>query len=137
MSRASTRVSALVSERAHAWVVTVAAVAGILGVWLLASAFLFVGWMVHDGRRYARSHAIGYTLSDARSVRLAVEMYLQAYPGAGCPNASQLVSERFLSARERTEDSWGNSFTIECRGGGVVVTSAGPDGTFRTSDDVR
>lgn len=124
-------------ERARGWVVAVAAVVGIVGLWLMASAFLFVAWMVRDAREHARSHALMDARSDAQSVQSCVEIYLATDPHAVCPTLAYLVSERFLSVRTRTQDPWGHDFDISCVGGAAIVTSAGPDGTFRTSDDVR
>jgi hypothetical protein len=125
------------AERARGWVVAVAAVVGIVGLWLLASGLLFVGWTVRDFHRHAENHVVGQAITDRQSVRSAVEMYLAQNPTASCPTVAELVSSRILSAWSRTADPWDNEYEIECVGAEVIVASAGPDGTFRTSDDVR
>lgn len=75
--------------------------------------------------------------TDAQSIRGAVEMYLAQNPSADCPTVDELVSERILSARNRTADPWDNPFTVECEGEDITVISGGPDGQMGTEDDVQ
>lgn len=58
---------------------------------------------------------------------------------ARCPTGEhELVEGRFLSGAQK--DSWGTGFEYRCRyvGGhlNLQVTSAGPDRTFHTADDI-
>jgi hypothetical protein len=50
---------------------------------------------------------------------------------------SQLEEEGFLSHDTRADDAWGNRFRIRCEDDQIVVTSAGPDGTPNSADDIR
>jgi hypothetical protein len=75
--------------------------------------------------------------TDAQSIRSAVEMHLAQNPRAACPTVRQLVSERILSTRSRTVDPWNGRFAITCVGEDVTVTSAGPDRSWGTVDDIQ
>lgn len=75
--------------------------------------------------------------TDAQSVRSAVEMHLAQNPDASCPTVGQLVSERILSTRSRTVDPWDGMFAVTCVGEDVTVTSAGPDRSWGTEDDIQ
>lgn len=54
-----------------------------------------------------------------------------------CPTAEELRRDGLLSRRANTEDPWGTSYRIECEPGYAIATSAGPDSTFGTGDDVK
>ena len=57
--------------------------------------------------------------------------------GEGCPGIDDL--RPLLDATRDDKDPWGNDFRITCDDGDdtVHVTSAGPDGSFDTEDDIR
>ncbi|HEX7481443.1 MAG TPA: prepilin-type N-terminal cleavage/methylation domain-containing protein [Polyangiales bacterium] len=78
---------------------------------------------------------IKQTMSDAKAVSAAAEMYLSEHKD--CPNVSKLVEEKILDKKKKTKDAWDNDFSIECDDDGATVKSAGPDGQMGTEDDIE
>lgn len=72
----------------------------------------------------------------ARRLLGAATDWVREHGELGCPSVSQLIIDRHLSRRERTDDPWGGRFRIQCTDDGVRVLSAGSDGKLRTDDDV-
>jgi general secretion pathway protein G len=70
------------------------------------------------------------------SVRTAVNMYRLDSPRS-CPSIDELVRSKTLDSNKGTVDGWGNSFTIQCERGDVIVISPGADGQLGTEDDIR
>jgi general secretion pathway protein G len=70
------------------------------------------------------------------SVRTAVNMYRLDSPRA-CPSMDELLRSKNLDSNKGTVDGWGNSFTIQCERGDVIVISPGADGQLGTEDDIR
>lgn len=73
---------------------------------------------------------------DAQRIRDAAVEWREVNP-KGCPTLTQLKHERKLSSEARTDDPWGSRYRVSCTASGVVVVSAGRDGTPGTTDDVR
>ena len=119
------------------FVVQTAAVTASGLVLFTAFGVLLLGAVHRFQTVYACGGGVEQARTDAQSVRGAVEMYLAQNPEAACPTVEQLVSERILSSRTRTEDPWENKFRVTCDGEDVTVTSAGPDGRFGGEDDVE
>lgn len=71
-----------------------------------------------------------------QAVRGATTMYLAETPNGGCPTVNTLIAGDYLDEDKSTTDAWDNPFTIACEGTRVTVTSAGPDETFGTDDDI-
>jgi hypothetical protein len=64
-------------------------------------------------------------------------LYLNAHPDERCPpSVEALRSEKFLDSAFMARDQWGNPFVIECSGDDIVVSTAGPDRTPGTQDDI-
>ncbi len=78
---------------------------------------------------------IKQTMSDAKAVSAAAEMYLSEHKD--CPSVSKLVEEKILDKKKKTKDAWDNEFSIECDDDGATVKSAGPDGQMGTEDDIE
>jgi general secretion pathway protein G len=78
---------------------------------------------------------IKQTMSDAKAVSAAAEMYLSEHKD--CPNVGKLVDEKILDKKKKTKDAWDNDFSIECDDDGATVKSAGPDGQMGTEDDIE
>ena len=76
------------------------------------------------------------TRTDAQAVRAAVTMYLADNASGDCPTTEDLVEGSYLDKSKKTVDAWDRDFAIECDGGEVTVTSAGPDGEMGTEDDI-
>ena len=72
----------------------------------------------------------------ARRLLGAATDWVREHGKLGCPSVSQLIHDRHLSRRDRTDDPWGGRFRIQCTDTGVRVQSAGSDGKLRTDDDV-
>ena len=125
------------AEHGHGWVVASASVVGIVGLWLITAALLWVGWAVRADRRHARSHEASYTAADADALRFAAELHTSLKPDAPCPTLDDLVGVGLLSSRARLTDAWGRRFRVTCSAGNVIVESAGRDEHFGTRDDIR
>lgn len=76
---------------------------------------------------------IRQTTSDVRTVRSAAQRVMIDLPDGACPSIDQLDLDRGT----RQVDAWDHPFQIECAPDGPIVTSAGPDGSFGTDDDIR
>lgn len=77
------------------------------------------------------------TRNDAAAIQSAVTMYVAVNPGKPCPSIDHLIGERILDSSRPVKDAWERDFTIECEGGDVIVSSAGPDGQSGNDDDIR
>jgi len=72
-----------------------------------------------------------------QAVRGATTMFLAEHRKSLCPSLKSLIAGGFLDEDKSTTDHWGGEFRIECSGTRITVTSAGPDQTFDTADDIR
>lgn len=118
------------TERVRRGVSSRSVLAGLVSV-LLVSAFC-----VATLPRLAQAR-VEVTKIDVVGVRSVVEMYRAHNPRAACPTISTLVSERILTSSTRTHDAWNHEYRIVCVGEDVTVTSAGPDRSWGTEDDIR
>jgi hypothetical protein len=104
---------------------------GTLFTWLCAAIGFRFFWMHDDGP--------GPRLTYARSRVLAIEKALREYQldWNECPGARDaLIDGGYLDARNFT-DPWGKAISFRCTVDGETVSSAGPDQTFGTADDIR
>jgi len=67
----------------------------------------------------------------AVSVRQAAFAYYAEH--GTCPTLADVASDKRLV---NTNDPWGHPYRIFCNSGEISVTSDGPDGIARTSDDI-
>lgn len=75
---------------------------------------------------------------DARNNAVQVQQLSEQYQlqKRKCPKNVQELKAGGFAARE-AKDPWGNDFEIRCeQGGGIIVVSAGPDGTAGNEDDI-
>jgi hypothetical protein len=75
-------------------------------------------------------------LSTVTAVAMRVGAALWLAQKSSCPKPDELVSAGLVSQHIRENDAWDKPYRIECGPKGPVVTSAGPDGAFGTSDDI-
>jgi hypothetical protein len=112
-------------QRVFWWTVAVAgisvatAAAGIVALMLLSPCF--------DCKQHAHN--------DAKVLASAVALYRSEHDD--CPTPDDLRAEKIMDPRKNTRDEWGSEFRIECEVDGATVTSAGPDKTFGTADDLH
>lgn len=99
---------------------------------LLALATIGVALMPQLGDGYLATTRIG-----VQAVRGATTMYLAEHRKSPCPSTKALIAGGYLDEDKSTRDFWGGEFRIECAGTRITVTSAGPDQTFGTEDDIR
>ncbi len=83
----------------------------------------------------ARNDLIRATYARCVTVRDAALSWRRQSPAA-CPSISQLVADGLLEAPSSGRDAWDRVLTLTCDGSIVWVTSAGPDETFDTADDL-
>jgi general secretion pathway protein G len=72
----------------------------------------------------------------ARVLRHAVHDWQRVENRSDCPSVAELVQLRHLDPGQSARDSWNREFRIYCEQEDVVVSSAGRDGRFGTSDDI-
>ena len=112
------------------------------GVTPVAAAFaLFALGLSASGLWWAESSnasesADNSSRSDANQIQIAAQSF-RAQHSEGCPTLSLLEEEHFLDRATREDDAWGNRFRVHCDADQVSVSSAGPDGTPNTRDDIR
>lgn len=70
-----------------------------------------------------------------RVLQWSGELYRVDHP-EHCPTLDDLIAAGILDAATVRLDPWGQDFRITCTHDVVEVTSAGPDRTFDTPDDV-
>jgi hypothetical protein len=87
--------------------------------------------------RPASDAQIKTTTAAAQTLRQAVMQWQLTTGLDTCPSPGQLVQEKFLADASDTIDIWGRPYEIECARDDVFVTSAGPDGSSGTGDDLR
>ena len=75
--------------------------------------------------------------TDAAALAAAAEAFIIGHGSEECPTPDEMQRNGFLSSRSNTEDPWGTPYRIQCEPGYAVASSAGPDGAFDTSDDVK
>lgn len=75
------------------------------------------------------------TTTRARTIQSAAVAYKLDH-AAECPEIADLQQEDILDSTTDQNDAWGRTFTIECKGSTIHVTSAGPDGAQGTEDDI-
>lgn len=75
--------------------------------------------------------------NDTANLASVAEAFLLVEQNENCPTVEELRRDGLLSRRAKTEDPWGTPYRIECEPGYAIATSAGPDSTFDTSDDVN
>jgi hypothetical protein len=74
--------------------------------------------------------------SQGKIIRLAASSYLSSHPDT-CPTVDMVAASGKLEADFPTRDPWGTPYGIACKNTyEVTVTSAGPDRTMGTADDV-
>ena len=95
-----------------------------------------VGWTVLRAMVYP-AEIDRAQLSDARDACRRAARLARTYRArfGECPSIGQDLVDRGL-APEPPIDPWGHNLVIECGPDRVAVTSAGPDGSFATDDDV-
>ena len=76
-------------------------------------------------------------VKDAGRIRVAVQEWRRENGSKGCPTLSQLLHEKQLSEKTRTDDPWGERYRVRCTDDEVTVVSPGQDGRPNTSDDIR
>ena len=74
--------------------------------------------------------------SDTRVLRMAAQAWRVDERSNECPSVAQLKRESILDPAQPDLDPWGNAYRIECKKGGVAVSSSGPDSIWRTGDDI-
>ena len=75
--------------------------------------------------------------TDTASLASVAEAFVITHGDQSCPRPQELRRDGLLSHRSNTEDPWGQPYRIRCESSYAVATSAGPDGTFDTSDDIH
>jgi hypothetical protein len=83
----------------------------------------------------ADAHDAEQALERAAALDSAVETWQADHEG--CPTISVLKRDSALPKDAVAEDPWGTRYRIVCEEGTHAVLSAGRDGMFATSDDVR
>jgi hypothetical protein len=108
-------------------------------VYALVSTALVVsagaGFLLTRRPAHARSHA-GETEMNAREIRNAAQRWRGLHEDQACPTMEQLARDKELDPDPSTDDFWGNPFRITCIEDDVWVSSAGPDRTMGTADDI-
>jgi hypothetical protein len=100
--------------------------AGVAALLLCAFAYL---WLTRP-----RPLPMGRELSVALTLRAAAQLYSAQH--AGCPTIEQ-VRRGMVGVKLQTSDRWGTPFRLDCRrDGDFLVTSAGADRRFGTTDDL-
>jgi hypothetical protein len=80
---------------------------------------------------------VGRAKWDTKSLLRAVEDWrADGGPRGECPRMQTLIRARVLKMDQAIEDPWGSPYEIVCSPDGDGVTSAGPDGTKETADDI-
>ncbi len=75
--------------------------------------------------------------TNAHSIRQAAQTWRALKSdGSECPTVSRLVEDRELDSAGKTEDPWGQPYTIACSADDVTVFSIGPDKQSGTEDDI-
>jgi len=93
-------------------------------------AFTAGGLLVATQPRYMCPGPIRSTKSELRVIDSAVAIWMADFDG--CPSMDDVG----LSDEASRTDAWGHAYVIDCRPGGPVVRSAGPDGALGTEDDL-
>jgi len=122
-----------VSKNVNVWIrrsigvaVCACTVAGIVGCYIFFDSF---------GCRFPNTPKAG-SQRDARVLRMAAQVWRASGSSMGCPTFAQLKSGRYLDPEQSEKDAWGTEFDISCVGDDVTIASAGPDGRWKTLDDI-
>jgi general secretion pathway protein G len=107
-------------------------------IWVLTIPVAIIGLSLFG---LARCHSYVYPRSRSAEIgvhmiRQAAEAYRSTDDADGCPILERLVATKKLEAR-KVDDPWGRPYLVECTDDDVRVTSAGKDGRFFTTDDIR
>ena len=79
---------------------------------------------------------IGTTKTACNSVKSVALLWKGWHPDLDCPTVEQLKNENFLDTGFAPTDAWGNAFRIACATEDVTCSTAGPDRTEGTQDDI-
>jgi hypothetical protein len=75
--------------------------------------------------------------SDCKTLVMVVDTYKLNHPGTQeCPTVDVLRNEKALAPDADVVDPWGHPYRIVCGDDETGVASAGPDGAFKTADDI-
>lgn len=103
---------------------------GLAGLALTGAAVLaFVGGEAAESQKQE-------AVSTAKRLAGAASDWKKEHETAGCPSISQLLLDKHLTRKDRSDDPWGGRFRISCSEERVSVKSAGGDGRFETDDDI-
>lgn len=100
---------------------------------VIGAAFLDLVWFSRGCRFTPEREA----QTEVRVLRTAVQAARADIGIATCLSVQQLVAAGFVDPGSRAEDRWGTPFDIVCTDEDVVVSSAGPDRRWGTTDDIR
>ncbi|MGB5376321.1 MAG: prepilin-type N-terminal cleavage/methylation domain-containing protein [Polyangiales bacterium] len=75
--------------------------------------------------------------TNASALAAAAEAFIIGHGSEECPTPEEMKRDGVLSSRSKTEDPWGTPYRIVCAPDFVIAISAGRDGAFDTSDDVK
>jgi hypothetical protein len=78
----------------------------------------------------------GLTGVRATAIVLAATKWMTEHSEGACPSIAQLKADRVLEPMAEEKDAWVQPFTLECTDTEVVVASPGPDGKWKTADDL-
>jgi len=79
---------------------------------------------------------IGTAKTACNSVKSATLLWKNTHPEADCPTIEQLKKEKFLDTGFTVKDAWGNPFKVACDTDEITCSTAGPDRTEGTEDDI-
>ena len=75
--------------------------------------------------------------NNASAIASVAEAFVIVHRSQSCPTPEELKRDGLLSGRSKVEDPWGTPYRIQCEPDYAIAISAGRDGIFDTSDDVR
>jgi general secretion pathway protein G len=71
-------------------------------------------------------------------LRTAAQTHFISHPEESeCPLPDKMQEDRELDAAMSLRDPWGTPYRLECPSDEIVASSAGPDRSFGTEDDIR
>ena len=73
---------------------------------------------------------------DVQALASAAEVYRVDHSKEPCPTVEKLRTTNTISEASKLTDPWDTTYRLVCTDTDVTATSAGPDKTFGTADDV-
>lgn len=114
-------------RRAVRCLAVVASALGLYGMGTLLVAMCLPTFTCHGPIKGARR--------DASAITFATYVWRTEHDGQ-CPTVSDLLVDGQLDRHKHVRDPWHMPYDVECSGDSVTVRSAGPDGDFRSEDDI-